>query len=118
MHTLGDELIHAGFAEPVVDTETLTITYPDIHALVADLRAVGAGNLAPGRRRTLTGRARWMAMTGTLEERRDAGGRLPVTIEVIYGQAWCGSGSGNRPAPPGEVTVPLTKLQRRDAGAG
>lgn len=118
MHTLGDALIHAGFAEPVVDTETLTITYPDIHALVSDLRAVGAGNLAPGRRRTLTGRARWMAMTGTLEKFRDAGGRLPVTIEVIYGQAWSGSGSDNRLAPGGEVTVPLAKLQRRNAGAG
>ena len=66
MHNLGDALVHAGFAEPVLSAERLTITYPDIARLVAELRGVGAADLSPGRRRTLTGPRRWTAMTDGL----------------------------------------------------
>ena len=83
MHNLGDALVRAGFAEPVVDRERLTITYPDIARLVAELRSVGAADLSPGRRRTLTGRQRWATMTEAYDRQRNVAGALPVTIEVI-----------------------------------
>jgi malonyl-CoA O-methyltransferase len=108
MHDVGDALIRAGFAEPVVDTETLTVTYRDISRLVEDLRGVGATDLGSGRRRTLTGRKRWQAMAAAYERRRDATGTLPVTVEVIYGHAW----TPDR-AQRGEIVVPLDRLRRR-----
>lgn len=87
MHDLGDMLLDAGFAEPVMDMEKLTLTYVDADALMRDLKATGARNATAGRRRGLTGRRRWHRLTETLEAfRRD--GRLPATFEVVYGHAW------------------------------
>jgi malonyl-CoA O-methyltransferase len=113
MHNLGDALVRAGFAEPVVDAETLTITYRDVNRLVADLRGVGAANLGPERRRTLTGRGRWKAMTAAYERQRTGQGVLPVTMEVIYGHAWAGDPARRFVEPAGEIAVPLEKLLRR-----
>jgi malonyl-CoA O-methyltransferase len=110
MHLLGDALVRAGFAEPVVDTERLTVTYPDLGRLAAELRGVGAANPAAGRRRGLTGRGRWARMQAAYEGFRDAEGRLPVTVEVIYGQAWAGE---PRAAVGQETSVPLSAVQRR-----
>lgn len=113
MHDLGDAVVRAGFAEPVVDAETLTITYRDLPRLVADLRAVGATDLAPGRRTTLTGPRRWAAMAAAYERRRTAEGVLPVTLEVLYGHAWSGTAARRHVDPAGEIAVPLGRLQRR-----
>jgi malonyl-CoA O-methyltransferase len=112
MHIIGDALVHSGFAEPVVDAETLTITYPDVARLVAELRGVGAADLGPRRRRTLTGPHRWTAMSAAYERQRDESGALPVTVEVIYGQAWSAD-PAQRAGPAGEVAVPLGRLSRR-----
>jgi malonyl-CoA O-methyltransferase len=87
MHDLGDMLVRAGFAEPVMDMEKLTLTYADASALMRDLKAAGARNATIGRPRGLTGRRRWERVIAALERfRRD--GRLPATFEVIYGHAW------------------------------
>ena len=59
MHDLGDLAMAAGLAEPVLDVDRIEVTYADVAGLVRDLRAVGAMNVAGGRRRTLTGRHRW-----------------------------------------------------------
>ncbi len=87
MHDLGDMLVHAGFAEPVMDMEKLTMTYADANALMRDLKAVGAQNATVGRPRGLTGRHRWERMIDALEGFRREG-RLPATFEVVYGHAW------------------------------
>lgn len=87
MHDIGDMLVHAGFADPVMDMETLTLTYGDAMGLMQDLKAIGAHNLTAGRPRGLMGRQRWQRMLSALEAtRRD--GRLPASFEVIYGHAW------------------------------
>jgi len=89
MHDVGDMLLHAGFAEPVMDMEKITLTYADASGLVRDLRSTGARNAAAGRPRGLMGRARWQRVLAGLEGfRRD--GRLPATFEVVYGHAWKG----------------------------
>jgi len=54
-----DLLLRAGFADPVLDADRLTVTYSGLDALARDLRAAGAGNTAPGRRPTLTAPGRW-----------------------------------------------------------
>ena len=87
MHDVGDMLVHAGFADPVMDMEIITMTYVDAGALMRDLKATGAQNARTARRRGLTGRRRWQRMLEALEGYRREG-RLPVTFEVVYGHAW------------------------------
>jgi malonyl-CoA O-methyltransferase len=87
MHDWGDMLVQAGFAEPVMDMEKLTLTYADASAFMRDLKAIGAQNATLGRPRGLMGRARWQRMLAALEAfRRES--RLPATFEVVYGHAW------------------------------
>jgi len=87
MHDVGDMLVAAGFADPVMDMEMLTLTYSGVPALMGELKAVGAHNAARGRLRGLMSRARWARMLGTLEGFMQAG-RLPASFEVVYGHAW------------------------------
>jgi malonyl-CoA O-methyltransferase len=87
MHDLGDMLVHAGFAEPVMDMEKLTLTYADAMTMMRELKAIGAHNATLGRPRGLTGRGRWRKMLDALESFRNEG-RLPATFEVVYGHAW------------------------------
>ncbi|HYW93651.1 MAG TPA: malonyl-ACP O-methyltransferase BioC [Gammaproteobacteria bacterium] len=87
MHDVGDALVRTGFAEPVMDVETLTVTYPDFDSLTRELRMGGSLNLDPGRRTGLTGRRRYAAMRRAYQARQ-AEGRLPVTLEIVYGHAW------------------------------
>jgi malonyl-CoA O-methyltransferase len=87
MHDIGDMLVHAGFSDPVMDMETLTLTHEDAIGLMRDLKAIGAHNVTSGRPRGLMGRQRWQRMLAALEAtRRD--GRLPASFEVVYGHAW------------------------------
>jgi len=87
MHDIGDMLVAAGFADPVMHMEMLTLTFADARALIRDLKAIGATNAMQARPRALMGRHRWARALDALEAaRRD--GRIPATFEVIYGHAW------------------------------
>ena len=87
MHDVGDMLVKAGFADPVMDMEYLTLTYAAVRDLMRDLKAIGAGNAARGRPAGLSGKALLAAVERNYEgERRD--GRLPATFEIVYGHAW------------------------------
>ena len=111
MHDLGDLALAAGLAEPVLDVDRIEVTYADVAGLVRDLRAVGAMNVAGGRRRTLTGRRRWDRFAERLPRRPD--GRLAVTVELILGQAW-GRGPVAKPGMgASEVRVPIELIRRR-----
>jgi malonyl-CoA O-methyltransferase len=87
MHDLGDELVRAGFGDPVMDMERLTLTWATPEAMLSELRTWG-GNVAHGRFagwRTPRWHARLMA---ALSERlRGADGRLRLTIELVYAHA-------------------------------
>jgi malonyl-CoA O-methyltransferase len=87
MHDLGDMLVHAGFADPVMDMEYITLTYADVRALMRDLKAIGAHNSTTGRPPGMTARAALAAVERNYERFRQAG-RLPATFEVVYGHAW------------------------------
>lgn len=87
MHDIGDLLVHGGFGDPVMDMETLTLTYANPRAMLAELKAIGATNRTRGRPRGLTGRRTWQTVLARLEAlARD--GRIPATFEVVYGHAW------------------------------
>jgi malonyl-CoA O-methyltransferase len=87
MHDVGDMLVAAGFADPVMEMEIMTLTYADAGAMLRDLKAIGATNAAVARPRALMGRRRWERALAALDAmRRD--GRIAATFEVIYGHAW------------------------------
>ncbi len=89
LHDIGDMLIHAGFANPVMEMDMLTLTYADLKALMRDLKGIGAHNAAAARRRGLLGKSAWARLEQAYESNRHEG-RLPATFEVIYGHAWTG----------------------------
>ncbi len=87
MHDLGDMLSHAGFADPVMDQETLTLTYADAGALLDDVRSLG-GNAHPHRFPALRGKVWRRALADSLEALRSADGRLSLEFELVYGHAF------------------------------
>jgi malonyl-CoA O-methyltransferase len=87
MHDLGDMLVHAGFADPVMDQETLTLSWPTPQAVLAELRSLG-GNLAPDRAAGLR-TPRWKArLERELQSLAGADGRLALRFEITYGHAF------------------------------
>lgn len=87
MHDWGDMLVASGFADPVVDMEMLTLTYPDFDALVRELKATGDTCAMSARRPGLTGKGVWQAARQAFDARRQDG-RAAVTLEIVYGHAW------------------------------
>ncbi len=87
MHDMGDMLMQAGFAEPVMDMEFMTLTYDDVRGVLQDLKTIGAHNATAGRGQGLMGKNAWARLLENYEKlRRD--GKLPATYEVVYGHAW------------------------------
>ncbi|MCH4270158.1 methyltransferase domain-containing protein [Kerstersia gyiorum] len=87
MHDFGDQLVENGFADPVMDQETLTLTYETPERLLQDVRALG-GNPAIGRRAGLPGRQWLQDLKDALAAQRGADGRIALSVEVSYGHAW------------------------------
>lgn len=87
MHDIGDMLVQAGFAEPVMDMEYMTLTYDDVRGVLHDLKGIGAHNTTAGRGQGLMGKNAFARLLENYEKlRRD--GKLPATYEVVYGHAW------------------------------
>ncbi|HSV70598.1 MAG TPA: biotin synthase [Methylibium sp.] len=88
MHDLGDAMVGAGFAEPVMDMERLTLTWADADALVAELRGLG-GNAAAARFAGLrTPRWRERLRAELTQELAGPDGRLALGFEIVYGHAF------------------------------
>ncbi len=109
MHDVGDALLAAGFGDPVMDMEVLTVTYRELLDLMRDLKSIGAHNASPSRAPGLTGRQTLKALTSAYESFRDAEGRLPTTYEVVYGHGWAPAAPA--PSPKPERWVPLRPVK-------
>lgn len=81
MHDIGDMLVGAGFADPVMEMEMLTLTYRTPRAFLADQRRLGV-------RDGLLGRMPWRQWRKVLAAWERADGWLPARFEIIYGHAW------------------------------
>ena len=111
MHDLGDMLIHAGFADPVMDMEPFTLTYDSVVDVMRDIKQLGAHNVALSRSRGLTGKTRF-ARFRTAYESLARDGKIPATYEAVYGHAWTPDTGADR-APDGVAVVPLGRIGRR-----
>lgn len=87
MHEIGDAALAAGLKDPVLDTDHVTLDYPDVRVLLADLKGLGATNADRERARGLTGKARFKAMLDAYEAHR-RGNRIPATWEIVTLHAW------------------------------
>ena len=87
MHDLGDMLVQAGFADPVMDQETLTLQWDNPAALLGELRSLGS-NTAPERFAGLR-TPRWrVRLEQELQSLAGADGKLGLSFEVAYGHAF------------------------------
>ena len=113
MHDWGDQLAMAGFADPVMDMERITLTFDTPARLLAELRELGR-NLHPQRfagLRTPAWRRQLEATLGErLRERADA--PLALSFELIYGHAL--KPSAERKAPREGLTVHRTRASLRE----
>jgi malonyl-CoA O-methyltransferase len=108
MHDIGDGLVRASLGDPVLDTDFLNVSYRDTKSLFSDLTRLGARNSLAGRSRSLTGKQRFQAMEGRLNEQfKD--GLLELRLEVVYGHAW----GGGPPQPSGEYRFDAADIGRR-----
>jgi malonyl-CoA O-methyltransferase len=87
MHDMGDEMLAAKLADPVLDMEMLTLTYKNIFDLMRDLKSVGAHNINNTRNHGLTGKGQFDKLKQAYEQFR-SDGVLPLSYEVVYGHAW------------------------------
>lgn len=87
MHDIGDAMVQAGFADPVMDMDMITVTYASFDDFLRALRESGSANASTRRPRGLVGKGHWQVLRENYE-RLKKGGRLPATVEVIYGHAW------------------------------
>lgn len=102
LHDIGDMMLDARLADPVMDMEYLTLTYERVDDLLRELRDAGARNANVNRPRGLSGRRGFERMRTAYEEYR-TDGRLPATFEVVYGHAW--RPSAERRSSSGEAVV-------------
>lgn len=88
MHDVGDMLVHAGFSDPVMDMETVTLTYADPWQALHELQRAGsvAAVALPVTSRGLKTRRYWAQVFEHWP--RDANGRYPLTFELVQGHAW------------------------------
>ena len=86
MHDVGDMLVHSGFSDPVMDMETLTLTYADPWQALHELQRAGSVSANPAGARGLTTRQFWTEVLAHWQ--KDAEGRYPLTFELVQGHAW------------------------------
>jgi malonyl-CoA O-methyltransferase len=108
MHLLGDAMVRAGLADPVLDVDRMAVTYRDPGNLFTDLAAAGARNALAARHAALTGKVRFGQFKAALDEAQ-AGGTLSIDMELVYGHAW---GQGPR-RPAGEFRLAPGEIGRR-----
>jgi SAM-dependent methyltransferase len=107
---LGGLLQRAGFALPVVDVDSLTVTYPSALALMRELRGMGETGTDRNRRRGLTRRATLLRAAALYEEAHgDAAGRIPASIDILYLTGWAPHAAQPQPLRPGSARARLAE---------
>jgi len=107
---IGNALMAAGFSEPVMDMEIITLSYPDLDAMFAELEATGTSLLVVG----------WHPDPGTLKQAYSVSvkdGRYPLSFEIIYGVAFGPQEGQPMKTPGGDVATFSVDALRRSRKA-
>jgi len=111
MHDLGDMLVASGFSEPVLDSETLRLTYASGRQLIGEVRALG-GNPRDDRHPALASGPAARALLRHLDAQRDSDGRIGLTFEINYGLGWKAP-ERSKLAPTTSISVDSMRRQLR-----
>lgn len=113
-------LQRAGFALPVVDADTITVSYPDPFALMREVRGMGESNAMVERRDGFSRRATLQAAARHYHDTfATADGRIPATFQVLYLTGWAPHESQQKPLAPGSASARLADaLDAREQPAG
>ncbi len=104
MHDVGDAMVQAGFGDVVMDAERITVTWPDVPALLHELRGLGTGNPVANRPRGLT-TPRKLRVLADAYRRQSPQGPVPATVELVHGHGW-------KPEARAEVPLEAFALRR------
>ena len=108
VRALGGLLQRAGFALPVVDADALVVRYPDMFALLRDLRAFGGANALVARSRQPARRELFARAAAVYAERfSDPDGRIRATFEILWISGWAPHASQPKPLKPGSAAMRL-----------
>ena len=117
---VGALLQRAGFALPVIDTDTITVTYSDMFALMHELRGMGEANAVAARSRAGLRRDTLFAAAARYQELYgDDCGRIPATFQIIWMTGWAPHERQQQPLRPGSGTTRLADvLETEEQAAG
>jgi SAM-dependent methyltransferase len=101
----GDLLTRAGFALPVADRDTLTVSFASALHLMRDLSAMGEAGAVHERRKNFTRRATLMDAAQRYPAAAD--GRIDATFEVIWLAGWAPGPGQQQPLKPGSAKARL-----------
>lgn len=113
-------LQRAGFALPVADVETVTVTYPDALALMHELGGMGESNASRQRSDRFVGRELFARAAALYAERHGASdGRIPARFRLLFLTGWAPHESQQQALRPGSAQERLAKAlgtEERSAG--
>ena len=110
----------AGFALPVIDSETITVRYENMFRLLADLRGMGETNMLLQQAKGIPKRVLFMRAAELYQERHQGeDGRIPATFQMIFMHGWAPHDSQQKPMRPGSAKTRLADaLGVDEIGAG
>lgn len=119
VRTAGALLQRAGFALPVTDEETVTVRYPDMFALMRELRSMGASNALKARTRKPATKSIFIRAAEIYQERHGAqDGRVPATFSFVWMSGWSPSEMQQKPARRGSASISLAHVLKPPQNGG
>jgi len=110
MHDLGDALVQAGLADPVMDMDLITLTYSDASLVMKDLKAIGANTIIKKKNKGLMTPNKLQKVIEAYEFfRKDQ--LIPASFEVVFGHAWKVE-SEKKKVASSEYSIPLSEISR------
>lgn len=110
MHDVGDALLKAGFADPVMDIEYASLKFKNLDALFKMLRKTGEVNYLKLRQRGLSRKSVFQEVRKQYKNFKDTK-TYPATFELVFGYAW--RPKDRDPTPVKEVSVLVSNVQRK-----
>jgi len=111
MHEVGDALVRAKLADPVVDMEKITLHYRERAAMLYALKQQGSRNINARRSKSMTGKMKWRTFEAAIDHIITTQGVFPLTYEVVYGHAWQALVQTSSVSDSGDVYIPVSMLR-------
>lgn len=105
MHDIGDQMLHAGFKDPVMDVERVTLKYKSFVSMMEEIKKAGLTNLLKDQLPGLTSRQHFADFKKHYAENF----ANHLHLELVFSYA---EGGGDKKEAPGEYTFSLDELKK------